>query len=463
MFTFFISHKSPEYIKLILPFGEIPMELFNQILWTFLLFLLSGTGIYFTLRLKFLPLKKLPFAVHAAFAPSSEHTEGDITPFQSLMTSLAAMLGTGNISGVASALVLGGPGALFWMEVSAFVGLATKYSESFLSVLYRSKNKEGEMCGGPMYVMKAAMKPKWLGSILSIAFCIAGVASSFGIGNMTQANALSAAFQAEFHVPVWISGALLTLLVSIILVGGIKRIGSICGIFVPAMSIFYLVSALLVIVIHFSSIPSVLLLVFRSAFSLKSISGGIGGTMIARAIRIGMSRGIFSNEAGLGSGGIAAACAQTDNAVLQGYISMSGNFFDTIFICTITGLVILCSGCLGNTAVNGEAVTGTILTMQAFQSTLPFGSLVVSISQILFGFSTIVGWEYYGEKCLEFLIDSPYAITSYRIVYSLIAFIGAVAPLHTIWTFADIMNGFMAIPNLICLLLLQDIIVKHTL
>ncbi|MGN0299028.1 MAG: alanine/glycine:cation symporter family protein [Lachnospiraceae bacterium] len=431
------------------------MEQISQFLWNFLLIPLSAIGLYLMVRLKFLPLRKLPFSICAVFRPTPDSTEGDITPFQSLMTSLAAMIGTGNITGVASAIILGGPGALFWMEVSALLGLSTKYAESFLSVLFRTKNANGEICGGPMYVMKAAIQPASLGSWLALFYSSATIISSFGIGNMTQANALATAGQSHFQIPCWVSGVILTILTSCILVGGIKRIGKICGFFIPLMSIFYILSAFCVIIIHISALPKTILLIFRSAFSPKSFFGGIAGHTLSQTIRWGMARGIFSNEAGLGSGGIAAACAKTDNPIHQAYISMSGNFFDTLFMCTLTGLAILCSGVL---TLDSQGTTQ--LTIQAFQSTFSFGGLIVAVAQILFAFSTIIGWEYYGEKSLEFLSPSPYAITTYRILYSLAAFFGCILPLHTIWSFADIANALMVIPNLICLYLLRDTIIS---
>jgi len=332
-------------------FSEL-VAIVNDFVWgPIMLALLMGTGIFLTIRLKFLPWRNLGYAIKSVFKKDkSEKSTGDITPFQSLMTALAATIGTGNIVGVATAMVLGGPGALVWMWISALFGLSTKYAESVLAVKYRQVNEDDEMSGGPMYAMKYGFKNKGLGTVLAYAFSFFAVMASFGIGNMTQANSIAGAVNSTFGIAPWIVGAIITVLALIVLLGGIKSIGRVCGVIVPFMAVFYFAAGIIVILLNIRNLPTGLAQIFSMAFSIKAVSGGIGGTIIASmlsAMRWGVARGVFSNEAGLGSAPIAAAAAKTDHPSRQGYINMTGTFFDTICVCTITGLVIASSGALG--------------------------------------------------------------------------------------------------------------------
>ena len=434
----------------------------------YMLVLLVGTGIFLTVRLKFLPWRNLGYAIKSIFdkdkSEKSDH-KGDISPFQSLMTALAATIGTGNIAGVATALVSGGAGALVWMWVSALFGLSTKYAESVLAVKYREVNSAGEMVGGPMYALKNGVKNKTVGMILAVAFCIFAVLASFGIGNMTQANSISTALNTSFGLPLYITGIALVILCFIVLIGGIKSIGRVCGVIVPVMAVFYIIAAVAVIVLNGKNLPSGLREIFRMAFSVKAVAGGVGGVLVKSmmdGMRYGIARGVFSNEAGLGSAPIAAAAAKTDNASRQGYINMTGTFFDTIIICTLTGLAIASSGLLGTVGADGKIVDGINLTMLAFESALgPVGRYVISIGIVLFAFSTILGWEYYGERSLEFLVRKRPVMYVYRVVFCIITYFGAVASLDIAWSFSDIANGLMAVPNLLCLLILSGEVAKE--
>lgn len=470
-------------------FSSILKALCDFVWGPVMLILLVGTGVFLTIRLKFLPWRNLGYAIKSVFRKTDDQDKnhsGDISPFQSLMTALAATIGTGNIVGVATAMVLGGPGALVWMWISALFGLSTKYGESVLAVKYRETNSLGEMAGGPMYAMKNGFKVKWLGSVLAFLFALFAVFASFGIGNMTQANSISTAVNSTFGVPQWITGLVITALALIILVGGIKSIGKVCSMVVPVMAIFYVVFALICIVFNYENIPNGLKAIVSMAFSFKAGAGAMGGIVVMQAMRWGVARGVFSNEAGLGSAPIAAAAAKTDHASRQGYVNMTGTFFDTICVCTITGLVIASSGLL--TAADGSVLstisaidpatgkevvgypnpsgglplTGAELTIASFGSVLgEVGSIVVTIGLALFAFSTILGWEYYGEKSLEYLVKSPIVTRIYRIVFCLIAYVGATQTLQVVWDFSDAMNGLMAIPNLICLLVLSGSIAKE--
>ena len=442
----------------------------NDFVWgPVMLVLLVGTGLFLTIRLKFLPWRNLGFALRSVFSKadrSKGESEGDITPFQSLMTALAATIGTGNIVGVATAMVLGGPGAIVWMWISALFGLSTKYAESVLAVKYREVNDAGEMAGGPMYAMKNGFKRKWIGTPLATLFAVFAVLASFGIGNMTQANSIAGALQNTFGVPKMITGAIITVLAITILRGGIKSIGRVCEKIVPFMAILYFVSGIVVIIINIKNLPSGAAEIFSMAFSVKAVAGGVGGSVVAsmlQAMRWGVARGVFSNEAGLGSAPIAAAAAKTDHPSRQGYINMTGTFFDTLVVCSVTGLVIASSGVLGQVnEATGELLTGADLTIAAFRTALgSAGGWLVSIGIMLFAFSTILGWEYYGEKSLEFLVRSTKANKVYRLFFSLIAFVGATTTLQIVWDFSDTMNGLMAIPNLICLLVLSNVVAKE--
>ncbi|MBQ1511855.1 MAG: sodium:alanine symporter family protein [Selenomonadaceae bacterium] len=438
----------------------------NDFVWgPIMLALLVGTGVFLTIRLKFLPWRNLWYAIKMILHSRNKH-EGDISPFQSLMTALSATVGTGNIVGVSTAMVLGGPGALVWMWISAAFGLSTKYGESVLAVKYRETNSVGEMAGGPMYAMRKGIGNKFIGRTLAGLFALFVVLSSFGIGNMTQANSISAALFSSYEIPTWATGALITLFALSVLIRGIRSIGKVSSVIVPSMAAFYFLAAMVVIIVNFSAIPAGVMEMFRMAFSFDSVAGGVGGSIVASmltSMRWGVARGVFSNEAGLGSAPIAAAAARTDHASRQGYVNMTGTFFDTMIVCMLTGLVIASSGMLGTAdPETGKLISGAQLTIMAFSTVFgEYGKLIVSIALCLFAFSTILGWEYYGEKALEYLVKNRKVLMSYRVIFSLITFVGATTTLEVVWNFSDTMNGLMAIPNLICLLWLSNDIAKE--
>ena len=526
-----------------------------------MLFLLVGTGVFLTVRLKFLPWRNLGYAIKSTLSKEARTTSkgsGDISPFSALTTALAATIGTGNIVGVATAMVSGGPGALIWMWLSALFGLSSKFSECMLAIKFRETNEKGEMSGGPMYTMQKGFKNKKLGAVLGWLFAFFAVIASFGIGNMTQANSISSALNSTFHISPSIIGIILTILALIIIVGGIQTISKVSSVVVPCMAVFYVISGIIVILLNIQNVPAGVVMIFKMAFSVKAIGGGLCGTITAammNAMRFGVARGVFSNEAGMGSAAITAAAATTDNPVRQGYINMTGTFWDTIVVCTITGLCIASSGVLGITETNStgkyqlnadanqieisattiadskssdktysydfdtntltltnqdsssdilelsfkeeeeqtvDAFTGTkgmwhdaagneyifaqdqsyeyksvvkgaALTIAAFQSGLgPIGGIVVSIGIALFAFSTILGWEYHGEKAFEYIVRTHKFDMLYRVVFSLIVYVGATTALDIVWCFSDIANALMAVPNLISLLVLSNVIAKET-
>lgn len=433
-----------------------------------MLILLVGTGVFLTIRLKFLTWRNLGYALHSVLskeARTKKRGTGDVSPFSALMTALAATIGTGNIIGVATAMFAGGPGALVWMWISACFGLTSKFSECMLAIKYREVNEKGEMSGGPMYTMKNAFHNKYFGQTLGFLFALFSVLASFGIGNMTQANSISGSIKETFGVPTWVTGVALTILALLIILGGIKSISRVSSVVVPAMAIFYVIAGLVVILGNISNLPHGLYLIFGMAFNPKAIGGGVMGTItvsVMNSIRYGVARGVFSNEAGLGSAAITAAAATTDDPVRQGYINMTGTFFDTIVVCNITGLAIASSGVLGTTGADGKPLEGVQLTMAAFSSVLgPLGGILVTLGIILFAFSTILGWEYHGEKAFEYLLGSHRFNVIYRLVFSLVVFVGATQTLDLVWNISDIMNALMAIPNLICMLLLSNVIASE--
>ena len=437
----------------------------NDFVWgPIMLALLVGTGIFLTVRLKFLPWKNLFYAIRLIMQGKAKH-EGDLSPFQSLMTALSATVGTGNIVGVATAMVLGGPGAIIWMWISAAFGLSTKYGESVLAVKYRETNSVGEMAGGPMYAMKNGIGGTF-GRVMAFLFAFFAVCASFGIGNMTQANSIGAAFSSSFDVPTWATGMILTVLSLAVLMRGVHSIGKVSSVIVPSMAAFYVVVTLIVIIVNFENVPAGWATMIKMAFSTEAVAGGVGGSIVATmltAMRWGVARGVFSNEAGLGSAPIAAAAARTDHASRQGYVNMTGTFFDTMIICFLTGTVIASSGMLGSVNLEtGKLVSGAELTILAFSTVFgDWARVIVSISLALFAYSTILGWEYYGEKSLEYLVSNRTVIYLYRAVFSCITFIGATQTLDVVWNFSDTMNGLMAIPNLICLLILNKDIAQE--
>ncbi len=441
------------------------LEKVDKIVWgPAMLVLLMGKGVFLTIRMNFLTWRNLPYALKLVFGKEAQNAgNGGISPFSALMTSLAATIGTGNIVGVATAMVLGGPGAIVWMCLSACFGLSTKFAECMLAVNYRTINEDGEFVGGPMYTMKA-WKHKIIGQIMGIGFAVFTVLASFGIGNMTQANSISSALITAFHIPKYIVGIILMFLVFIITIGGISSISKVSKTVVPMMAVFYIVAGIIVIIGNIEKVPEGLIQIFSSAFSISSITGGAGGTIITglfHSMHWGIARGIFSNEAGMGSAAIAAAAAKTNDPVKQGYINMTGTFFDTILVCSVTGLLIASSGMLGVRNEAGELLEGAALTMAAFYTVLGnFGVILVSISLVMFAFSTIIGWEYLGEKAFEYLWKGKQdSIIIYRILFSFITCFGAVTTVKIAWSFSDIANGLMAIPNLICILVMSNQVV----
>lgn len=448
-------------------FAEIVSKVDDFVWGPVMLVLLVGTGIFLTFRTRFLTWRNLGYALKSTLskeARTKSRGEGDVSPFSALTTALAATIGTGNIVGVATAMVSGGPGALVWMWISAAFGLTSKFSECMLAIKYREVNEKGEMSGGPMYTMKKGLKNKKLGAVLAWFFALFAVIASFGIGNMTQGNSISGAIKATFHVPTGVTGIVITVLSLLIIVGGIKSISKVSSVVVPVMAIFYVICGVIVIIGNIANLPAGVAMIFKMAFSVKAVGGGLCGTIVAsmmNAMRYGVARGGFSNEAGMGSAAITAAAATTDNPVRQGYINMTGTFWDTIVVCTITGLAIASSGVLGMTDADGALLTGSDITIAAFQTVLGSGGgWLVTIGITLFAFSTILGWEYHGEKAFEYLLGTHKYNMVYRVVFSLIAYFGCTQTLSLVWNFSDIANALMAIPNLICMLLLSGEIAK---
>ncbi len=418
------------------------------------LVLLVGTGIYLTFRLRGIQFSGLIHALYLAFIVRKEKgAEGDITHFQALMTALAATVGTGNIAGVATAIFSGGPGALFWMWMTGLFGMATKYAEAVLAVKYRVKDKRGEMCGGPMYYLSLGLKKPWLGTL----FAVFAAVSAFGIGNMVQSNSVAEAVRVTFHIPNWITGVVLAVLTGLVILGGIRSIARVTEYLVPIMIVVYMASALMVLFLEWDKLPQVFSLVFSKAFTPTAALGGFAGATVKEAIRFGVARGVFSNESGLGSSPIAAAAAQTTTPTAQALVSMTQTFIDTIIVCSMTGFVILVTG------VWTSGATGSELTAKAFSAALPgnMGNLVVTVGLILFAYSTVLGWCYYGEKSMEYLLGEA-SVMPYRIAFTIFVFIGAFTQLELVWSFADIMNGLMALPNLIGLLALAGVVVEET-
>ena len=526
-----------------------------------MLILLVGTGVFLTIRTKALCWRNLPYALRSVLSKEARQKkgEGDVSPFSALTTALAATIGTGNIVGVATAMVSGGPGALVWMWISAAFGLTSKFSECMLAIKYREVNEKGEMSGGPMYTMKKGFKNKKFGAVLGWLFALFAVIASFGIGNLTQGNSISSALDTTFGVPVWVTGIVITVLALAIILCGIKSISKVSQVVVPLMAVFYVVAGLIIIIGNIRNVPAGVVMIFKMAFSEKAVGGGLCGSIVAsmmQAIRFGVARGVFSNEAGMGSAAITAAAASTNDPVRQGYINMTGTFWDTIVVCTITGLCIASSGVLGSTDTSAtgtyyyeaadealtfslegndgktsttrytisdyqttedktqmvladgsdtltltlegnasplgdtenknltgtweddsaneyvfeddgkleyrELVVGSALTISAFETILGEpGGWLVCIAIALFAFSTILGWEYHGEKAFEYLFGTHRFNLIYRIVFSLMVFVGATTTLKIAWNFSDIANALMAIPNLICMLAMSGVIVEE--
>lgn len=422
----------------------------SDLVWSWpLIVLLFGTHIYLTIRLKFIQ-RYIGRAIKISFSRKREG-KGDISQFASLMTALAATIGTGNIVGVATAVASGGPGAVLWMWLTGVFGIATKYSEALLAVKYRITDPDGTMAGGPMYVLERGMGQKWLGIIFAVFTAIA----AFGIGNMVQANSISVLLKDTFHVSPWISGAVITILAAVVILGGIKSIARTCEGLVPFMAVFYIVGCLAILAINYKSIPQSIMLIFSSAFTGQAAMGGFIGAGVKEAMRYGVARGLFSNESGLGSAPIVAAAAQTKTPVRQALVSCSGTFWDTVVVCAITGLVVVSSGDWT------QGLSGAVLTKSAFADIPYIGPVVLTVGLVTFVFSTILGWSYYGEKAAEYLFGIK-AIKPYRYLWIAAVMVGSVATLPAVWSFADIANGLMAIPNLISLIVLTPVICRET-
>jgi len=429
----------------------------NGVVWgPPMLVLILGTGLFLMLRLKFMPLSKIGagFRLMWQGRKKGDEESGEISPFQALMTCLAATVGTGNIAGVATAIFLGGPGALFWMWCTALVGMATKYCEVVLAVHYREKDERGEHVGGPMYAIKNGLGKKWLW--LGTAFAIFGGFAGFGIGNMVQVNSMAAALQTTFNVPLWVTGVVTMVFVGMVILGGIKRIGKVAATLVPFMCVAYIIAAFVVLVVNAAEIPAAFEMIFTYAFSPAAATGGFAGAAVMAAIRFGVARGIFSNEAGLGTAGIAQAAGTTNSPVRSGMIGMLGTFIDTIIICSMTGLAIITSG------VWTSGASGAALSAAAFESAMPgVGGYILTIALVVFAFTTILGWSYFGEKCWEYMVGTK-SILPFRILWVVAVPFGAIAQLDFAWLVADTLNGLMAIPNLLSLLLLSPIVAKLT-
>jgi AGCS family alanine or glycine:cation symporter len=542
-------------------FSDILVAVDDVVWGPVMLVLLVGTGIFLTIRTKALCWRNLPYALRSVLSKEARQKKGagDVSPFSALTTALAATIGTGNIVGVATAMVSGGPGALVWMWISAAFGLTSKFSECMLAIKYREVNEKGEMSGGPMYTMQKGFQHKKFGTVLGWLFAFFAVIASFGIGNLTQANSISSALNSTFRIPQNLTGIVITILALLIIIGGIKSISKVSQVVVPLMALFYIIAGIIIIIGNIANLPAGIAMIFKMAFSVKAVGGGLCGTIVAsmsQAMRYGVARGVFSNEAGMGSAAITAAAATTTDPVRQGYINMTGTFWDTIVVCTITGLCIASSGVLGSTAPvegtsysyiveesespsvltlsaddgtqvttelfvldteedsiilssgertitltpentcdfsgmtysemlvaggsfrddsdneyifseNGdveyrEIIVGAALTIAAFESVLgKAGGWLVCIGIALFAFSTILGWEYHGEKAFEYLFGTHRYNMIYRIVFSLIVYVGATTTLEIAWNFSDIANALMAIPNLICLLALSGVIAQE--
>ena len=436
-------------------------NLINGFVWgPYMLVFLVGTGIYLTIRTKFFQISKFNIwskKTYGAMFDKSQTGSNNVTPFQAVSVALASTIGIGSIAGIATAVVSGGPGALFWMFISAFFGMLTKFSEVTLSVYFRNKDENGIHYGGPMYYIEKGIKQKWL----AVLFATFAAIATFGVGNMTQSNAIASLVNDTFKIPKLAIGIVIAILVALVIIGGIKRISSISEKLVPFMALFYFIASLIVILLNITNIPAAIKLIFDNAFNLKAGVGGVGGYTLLMAMRYGVARGVFSNEAGLGTAPIVHAASNTKNPIEQG---MMGIFevFNTLIICILTGLIILTS----NNYLHGDltGLSGALLTSAAFQDTIGiFGKYVVTISSILFALSTLIGWSYYGDACLGYLTNRNKSIIMiYKILYVLVVVLGATVKLDLVWAIADTFNGLMAIPNLIAILLLSPIVIRLT-
>lgn len=429
----------------------------DQWIWQPLFVVLIGTGLYLTYQLRGIQFSRLGYALKLAFTHKDAEAEGDISHFQALMTALAATIGIGNIAGVATAVAMGGLGALFWLWITAMIGMAIKYSEAILAICYRITDAKNEMAGGPMYYIERGLGWKWL----AMAFAFFGAITTIFTGNVVQSQSIASAMENAYHLNPWISGIFIAIFTGLVLLGGIKSIGKVTSYLVPFMALFYLGGCILILLMRIDAIPLALSTIFKTAFTGQAAVGGFVGSSILIAIQMGIARGVFSNESGLGSAPIAAAAAKTDVPGRQALISMTGAFLSTV-VCTFTGLVLAVTNVLGERGRDGKMLNGAPMTIEAFAKVLPFGGHIVVIGSILFGYSTIIGWAYYGEKCCEYLLG-PKSITPYRILFTFVAFVSVSIPLEIVWGLADIANAFMALPNLIGVLALSGVVVAQTL
>jgi len=431
---------------------------FDAILWEgCLIYLLLGVGLYFTVKLKWMQIRYLPYALKLAFSRRDDQAQGDISQFQSLMTALAATIGIGSIAGMATAVMAGGFGAIFWMWVVALIGMATKYAEAILAVKFRKVDAKGEMCGGPMHYIEQGLGWKWL----AVLFAVFGALSAFAGGNLTQSNSIAAAMQEMFQVPPLWTGAALAVLTAAVILGGVRSLGRVNAVLVPVMALIYIGGGIVILCIKSELIPNSLNLIFQNAFTGHAAVGGFLGAGVMTAIQLGIVRGISSNEAGLGSAPIAAAAAKTDFPGRQALISMTGVFLSSFIVCTITVLVICVTGVFGTSDAQGHVLNGAPLVIRAFESVIPGGSWIVAVGIVLFGYSTILGWSYYGEKCMEYLFGTK-SLLPFRILFIGVVLAGSGLSLDVVWALVDIMNGLMAFPNLIALFFLSPIVVRES-
>jgi AGCS family alanine or glycine:cation symporter len=433
---------------------EQTIDAINALVWgPIMLTLLLGTGIFLTIGLRGMTITRIPYAFKQLLKGRKASGEGEISPFNALMTALSSTVGTGNIAGVATAIGIGGPGALFWMWCTALVGMATKYAEAVLAVNFRETDAAGKKVGGPMYYIKNGLGKRW--KPLAFLFALFGALAGFGLANTVQSNTVSQVLLNNFQIPTVASGFVMALLVALVILGGIQRIAQVAGKLVPLMTVIYLVSTLLILLMNLPEIPAALVFIVDSAFNGTAATGGFAGATVMLALRMGVSRGIFSNESGLGSAPIAHAAAATNSPVRQGTIAMLGTFIDTLIICTMTGLVLIV------TDVWNSDLQGAAMTLQVFDSSLPFGGDILSLCIALFAFTTMLGWSYYGERCAQFLLG-PKVVLPFRVLWVVGIFLGTQMSLGLVWKMSDALNGMMAIPNLIALLLLSPVVFKLT-
>ena len=422
-----------------------------------LLILLIGTGAYLTILLKGVQFRYLWYAVKQVFIRQKQDSEGDISHFEALMTSLAGAIGTGTIVGVATAITIGGFGSIFWMWITAFVGMATKYAESLLAVKYRTMDARGEMMGGPMQYIEKGLGWKWM----AVLFALFASFAALGTGNLVQVNAMAEAVNHMFSLNPWVTGLIIAFFTGLVTLGGVKNIGHVAGVLVPIMALFYLAAGIVIMILHIDMLPQAFSLILTSAFQGQAAVGGFLGASMMMAIQMGVTRSVISNEAGLGISAIAAAAARTDSPGRQAMITMTGALISTVIVCSITGLVLAITGVLGQTTETGKPLSGATMAIYAFSNSLPGGAYIVSIGLILFAFSTVIAWSYYGEKCFEYIFGER-SVMFYRFFFTLIVIPGAALKMEVAWYIADIMNGLMAIPNLIALVALSGVIVAET-